>query len=72
MHHLLIMQACQAVEPASLIPLQMLAPHGSMVQVGDPKQLPATVISQAAQKAGLPMSLFERLQLVRNVLQASA
>lgn len=59
------MQAGQAVEPAALIPLQMLAPHGTVVLVGDPMQLPATVISRAAEKAGLSLSLFERLSQVQ-------
>lgn len=58
-------QAAQAVEPAALIPLQMLKPSGSVVLVGDPKQLPATVMSRAADIAGLSRSLFERLQQVR-------
>ena len=30
--------------------------------VGDPRQLPATVLSQAADKAGLGRSLFERFE----------
>ena len=53
------------MEPAALVPLQMLAPRGCAVLVGDPQQLPATVISWAAQQAGLPLSLFQRLQQVR-------
>lgn len=52
------------MEPAALVPLQMLAPRGCAVLVGDPQQLPATVISRAAQQAGLPLSLFQRLQQV--------
>lgn len=31
-------------------------------QVGDPKQLPATLISQSASKMGFELSMFERLQ----------
>jgi hypothetical protein len=58
------LQAAQAVEPAALIPLQMLKPDGKVVLVGDPKQLPATVVSRAADKAGLSRSMFERLQQV--------
>ena len=58
-------QAGQAVEPAALVPLQMVAPQGCAVLVGDPQQLPATVISRAAQQAGLPLSLFQRLQQAR-------
>lgn len=64
MHMLCCVQAGQAVEPAALVPLQMLAPRGCAVLVGDPQQLPATVISRAAQQAGLPLSLFQRLQQV--------
>ena len=35
----------------------------SLLLVGDPKQLPPTVISQAALRAGLQVSLFERFQV---------
>lgn len=52
------------MEPAALIPLQMLKHDGKVVLVGDPKQLPATVVSRAAEAAGLSRSLFERLQQV--------
>lgn len=65
MKMVVVVQAGQAVEPAALVPLQALAPRGRVVLVGDPEQLPATVRSQAAQRAGLPLSLFERLQQVR-------
>ena len=58
-------QAAQALEPAALIPLPMLSPAGRMVLVGDPAQLPATVLSSAAAAANLAQSLFERLQRVR-------
>ncbi len=62
------MQAAQALEPAALIPLQMLAAcGGKVVLVGDPKQLPATVLSRAAQAKLLSQSLFERLQQVCRV-----
>eukprot|EP00884_Botryococcus_braunii_P001927 jgi/Botrbrau1/11735/Bobra.0195s0062.1 len=53
-------EATQAAEPASLIPL--LAGCDATVMVGDPCQLPPTVLSQNAAQAGLGMSLFERLQ----------
>lgn len=46
------------------IPLQMLLPEGRVILVGDPQQLPATVISRSAEQAGLARSLFERLQEV--------
>nr|XP_024386396.1 uncharacterized protein LOC112287553 isoform X3 [Physcomitrium patens]XP_024386398.1 uncharacterized protein LOC112287553 isoform X3 [Physcomitrium patens] len=56
-------EAGQALEPATLIPLQLLKQtHARCVLVGDPKQLPATVISQAAVKMGYATSMFERLQ----------
>ena len=58
------MQAAQALEPAALVPLQLLAPGGHIVLVGDPKQLPPTVLSRAAESSNLAQSLFERLQQV--------
>ena len=51
-----------------LIPLQLLAREGRLVLVGDPQQLPATVLSRAAERAGLGTSLFERLQQVMRQL----
>ncbi|XP_068659637.1 probable helicase MAGATAMA 3 isoform X2 [Aristolochia californica] len=56
----IIDEAAQAVEPATLVPLA----HGckQVYLVGDPVQLPATVISQTAQKFGYDMSLFKRFQ----------
>lgn len=35
----------------------------TLLLVGDPKQLPATVVSQDAVRAGLQVSLFERFQV---------
>jgi superfamily I DNA and/or RNA helicase len=58
------LQAAQALEPAALVPLQLLAPGGHVVLVGDPKQLPPTVLSRAAEASNLAQSLFERLQQV--------
>ena len=58
------LQAAQALEPAALVPLQLLAPGGQVVLVGDPKQLPPTVLSWAAEAGNLAQSLFERLQQV--------
>ncbi|XP_024540869.1 uncharacterized protein LOC9647084 isoform X1 [Selaginella moellendorffii] len=56
-------EAGQALEPASLIPLQFLGGnHGRCVLVGDPKQLPATVLSQAASSVCYERSMFERFQ----------
>ena len=62
------MQAAQALEPAALVPLQLLAPGGHIVLVGDPKQLPPTVLSRAAESSNLAQSLFERLQQVLAML----
>ena len=52
-------EATQCPEPAALIPLTKAL---SGVLVGDARQLPPTVVSQAAQRAGLGVSLFERLE----------
>ncbi|KAL4448164.1 hypothetical protein ABPG75_005383 [Micractinium tetrahymenae] len=54
-------EAAQAVEPSTLVPLA----HGGAKQVylvGDPVQLPATVMSQRALAQGYSESLFKRLQ----------
>ena len=45
--------------------MRLVRPGGSVALVGDPKQLPATVLSQAASARHLAQSLFERLQRVR-------
>ncbi|KAI8464074.1 MAG: AAA domain-containing protein [Monoraphidium minutum] len=55
-------EAAQALEPATLIPLQLLKPGGRVVLVGDTRQLPPTVLSRAAEGARLAQSLFERLE----------
>ncbi|CAL0332118.1 unnamed protein product [Lupinus luteus] len=56
-------EASQALEPATLIPLQLLKSIGTKcIMVGDPKQLPATVISNVASKFLYECSMFERLQ----------
>lgn len=49
-------EACQATEPSTLIPLRLKPSR--FVLVGDPQQLPPTVLSGAR---GLKVSLFERL-----------
>ncbi|KAI0507768.1 hypothetical protein KFK09_013896 [Dendrobium nobile] len=56
----IIDEAAQAVEPATLISLA----HGSkqVFLIGDPLQLPATVISPTAERFGYGTSLFKRLQ----------
>ncbi|KAJ3676832.1 hypothetical protein LUZ60_002556 [Juncus effusus] len=56
-------EAAQALEPATLIPLLLLKSKGTKcIMVGDPKQLPATVISGVASKYLYECSMFERLQ----------
>jgi hypothetical protein len=56
----IIDEACQTSEPSSLIPLR----YGcrNLVLAGDPRQLPATILSPAAKAAGYGRSLFERLE----------
>lgn len=56
----IIDEACQAIELSTLIPLQYGVQR--CVLVGDPNQLPPTVLSLAAQKHGYDQSLFVRLQ----------
>ena len=56
----IIDEACQAVEPSSLIPLQYNCQK--CVLVGDPNQLPPTIMSQAAVRLIYDQSLFKRLQ----------
>ena len=53
-------EAAQAVEPSVLVPLA----YGcrQLFLVGDPIQLPATVLSDAAKDRGYDTSLFKRLQ----------
>ncbi|XP_050221011.1 uncharacterized ATP-dependent helicase C29A10.10c isoform X2 [Mercurialis annua] len=59
----IIDEAAQALEPATLIPLQLLKSYGTKcIMVGDPKQLPATVLSNIASKFLYECSMFERLQ----------
>ncbi len=55
----LIDEATQATEPATLVPITRGCKQ--LVLVGDHKQLPPTVISSRAEKIGLNISLFERL-----------
>lgn len=50
-----------------MIPIHLLAPNAKIVLVGDPKQLPAIVLSKAAEAGNLTQSLFERLQRVNSV-----
>jgi senataxin len=56
----IIDEACQAVELSTLVPLR----YGCRrcILVGDPQQLPPTVISNVAAKYLYDQSLFQRLQ----------
>ncbi|XP_010267333.1 PREDICTED: probable helicase MAGATAMA 3 isoform X2 [Nelumbo nucifera] len=56
----IIDEAAQAVEPATLVPLANGCKQ--VFLVGDPVQLPATVISPTAERFGYGMSLFKRFQ----------
>ncbi|GLT77519.1 hypothetical protein SLA2020_490930, partial [Shorea laevis] len=56
----IIDEAAQAVEPATLVPLASGCKQ--VFLIGDPVQLPATVISPIAEKFGYGMSLFKRFQ----------
>lgn len=56
----IIDEAAQAVEPATLVPLANQCKK--VFLVGDPAQLPATVISDTAKNHGYGTSLFERLK----------
>jgi len=60
-HTVLIDEAGQANEVAALQP--MTAGAKSIVLVGDPQQLPATIKSDAAKAVEMERSLFERLQM---------
>ena len=56
---LVVDEAAQATESCLLLPLIHGVKH--CVLVGDPQQLPSTVLSQTAIKSGYDRSLFERL-----------
>ncbi|GAX74067.1 hypothetical protein CEUSTIGMA_g1517.t1, partial [Chlamydomonas eustigma] len=58
----IIDEACQLVESETSIIFQGWPDLRALVLVGDPKQLPATVISPLAASMGYDRSLFERLQ----------
>ena len=60
-HTVLIDEAGQASEVAALQPLAAGAKN--VVLVGDPQQLPATILSEAGKAAAMERSLFERLQI---------
>ncbi|XP_071941243.1 uncharacterized protein [Antedon mediterranea] len=54
-------EACQCTEPDTLIPLRFKS--SKLVLVGDPLQLPATVVSKKATQLGFHRSLFERIYM---------
>lgn len=54
-------EAAQAVELSSMIPFMRSSPI-KCIMVGDPKQLPATVISENSKQYLFTQSLFERFQ----------
>ncbi|KAJ7175856.1 SEN1 N terminal-domain-containing protein [Mycena filopes] len=56
----IIDEASQSIELSALIPLKYQPKH--TILVGDPQQLPPTVISQEASRLGYNESLFVRLQ----------
>ncbi|XP_076230937.1 putative helicase senataxin [Calliopsis andreniformis] len=53
-------EATQSCEPETLIPLMLGV--NTLVLVGDPNQLPATVLSPMAKQLGLDRSIFSRVQ----------
>jgi len=57
--YLIIDEACQCIEPSTLIPFE-LGPK-RVVLVGDQKQLPATTFSENSEQTKFSRSLFERL-----------
>ena len=57
---LVVDEAAQATEPSTMVPMRYNSRH--CILIGDPKQLPATVISKSAVTHNLQQSLFERLQ----------
>lgn len=59
--NVLIDEAGQTTELASLVPMMHLKADGTLVLVGDHRQLPATVACLEADVEGLGTSLFERL-----------
>lgn len=59
--YVIVDEAAQAVELSGLIPLRHEVSR--LVLIGDPQQLPATVLSASAKKFNYERSLFQRLQL---------
>ena len=58
----IIDEACQCVETSSLIPMKYKC--RSCILVGDPNQLPPTVLSSKASNCNFETSLFQRVQSV--------
>ncbi|XP_033101903.1 uncharacterized protein LOC117105022 isoform X2 [Anneissia japonica] len=57
--YVIVDEACQCTELDTLIPLQFKG--SKLLLVGDPHQLPATVLSEKATELGFQQSLFERM-----------
>jgi senataxin len=57
--YLIVDEACQCIEPSTLIPFE-LGPK-RVILVGDQNQLPATTFSENATLTKFSRSLFERL-----------
>ncbi|KAJ8286560.1 hypothetical protein GJAV_G00040580 [Gymnothorax javanicus] len=57
---IIVDEARQATEPETLIPLRFRCP--SLILVGDPEQLPPTVVSQTAKEKKYDQSLMARLR----------
>ena len=53
----LIDEACQSVEPASLVPLFASNSCQSLVMLGDPCQLPPTILSDSSSDGSSPLSV---------------
>ncbi|KAL7579834.1 hypothetical protein ACA910_004847 [Epithemia clementina (nom. ined.)] len=61
---IIVDEACQSLEPATLIPIVSSNSCRSLVLLGDPCQLPPTVIHSAIDQSPLRVSLMERLASV--------
>eukprot|EP00916_Digyalum_oweni_P007099 GHVL01012057.1.p1 GENE.GHVL01012057.1~~GHVL01012057.1.p1 ORF type:complete len:441 (+),score=140.49 GHVL01012057.1:176-1498(+) len=57
---IIIDEAAQAIELSTIIPLRWGV--GRLIMIGDPQQLPATVLSKTAASFGYQQSLFQRFQ----------
>eukprot|EP01034_Spumella_vulgaris_P047180 gene47180-58881_t len=58
---LVVDEAAQAFEPELLVPMALLPKN--LVLLGDPMQLPATVVSQELRRLGLDRSVMQRLMM---------